>query len=590
MESIPKKKKKPTKKPGEALFIKPCQTMPVNTPSEGMLIKRCHTLPTKKTAGAMLLKPCQTVSERSNKKRRVTPPEVEEEKEEHEEEVAEIKFKQGDHVDVKALLSSKSRNFLVTSKGGEVVPIAVLDGKYVIVCCFYVPFDIDDPVTASCQSIEALYNELTFKGIADRVRFVVVVKIAPGFGKAEFDSFFSRLSVNCLAIPFADSKSRDKICKSFGLLTKVDDDSESPCLVVHPNEKVLQFQPDFLEQYGARSFPFSKEHFDDIRRQEKIIRNRICSTDSPIFLEELLQCDYLSRIANENEYVPTSSLGDTVVALYLCYNGSIMDKLQAIHKKCIKKRLKFEVILVPLPFYNHYETPSFRDRMKQDALKHSISSSWWMFPFDDKVYRTLWRLFYQFCEDQLLILPHGQCPGDLRGREIATRYGISAYPFTKETVVNKEVRKLRSFTLQDLLKNTELGTDLENKNVLLYFDSFKCDLDRGYLYSNLMLYYHEIKAKYADSEVVFVSLHPNLGLDNSRIAAMMWPILPLEMCASVIKRITPTRWPGIVAFGSDGKILSRSAQSHLPISTSSRSLFEDTLASEVAAVVETQIM
>ncbi|XP_074272698.1 putative nucleoredoxin 1-1 [Silene latifolia] len=514
---------------------------------------------------------------------------MDEHEDEEELEVAAInRKKQGDHVDVKALLSSKARDFLVTSKGGKIVPISGLDGKFVIVCCFLLPIDMDTIEISICHAIEALYSELSLNGIADNVKLVIVAKIAPGFSNADFDSFFSRLSVNCLAIPFSDSKSRDKICTSFGLRTAESSSGVVPCLVVHPNGKALQFDPFFLYDYGAKSFPFTKEHVDNIRRQDGIIKNRLRSIDSPIFLEELLQCGYLSRIASEYDYIPTSDLKDTVVALYLCYDESFMGKLQDIHQKCFDEGFKFEIVLVPLPFYRHYETPSFHDRMKQLAMKHTRSSTWWTFPFDDKVYRTLWRLFSCEMEDQLIVLPHGQCLGDLWGKDIANFYGMKAYPFTRDVIISQNVNELRSFTLQQLLGNT-LMSDLQNKNVLLYFDYPTFDHKGGYLYNTLKQEYQEIKDKYADSEVVFVSLEPDS--ENSRMSEMKWPILPPEMFESVIKHIFPDYFvhPTLVAFGRDGKILSRSAQYRLPVSTSSASLFDDTLASEIETEIKWKI-
>ncbi|KAL9238187.1 hypothetical protein vseg_012648 [Gypsophila vaccaria] len=607
MDSIPKKMPDETtltKKTGEAIFIKPCEMMASNKPTETMLLKPCETISTEKTAGTIPIKPCETISERSMKKRRVMPREVEEEekKEEHldddegdddeEDEVPAVEIEVGKHVDVKALLSSKSRNFLVTTKGGEVVPIADLDGKFVLVCCFLVPFNTSQPEASTFRSIEALYSELSLQGNADEVKLVIVGKIDPGFTMSNFDSFFSMLSVDCLAIPFSDTESRDKVCESLYFCTK-GISRYVPCLAVHPSGEVLMLDSCFLNTYGGQSFPFSRQHFSNIDSQDKIIGDRLCSTNSTICLRELLQCNYVSRIANENNLIPTSDFRDIPVALYLCYDGKFMVKLQDILQKCLDEGHKLEIVLVPLPFDRRYDPASFNNLMKQSALKNQRSSSWLAFPFNDKICRTLWRLFYCYEEDQLIILPHGNRPGDLWGKQIATLYGVEAYPFTRDIIIQRKVSEIRSITLEQFLGGTHMS-DLHNKNVLLYLDYPTLDYDDECRYKILNQDYCEFKVKYPGSEVFFVPLGPmfhSISGQKFRKCVSKWPILPSKMWASVEKHIygNGSVYPTLVTIGKDGKILSRCAQYNQPQSDSSVSLFDDTLASEILKGLDGEI-
>ncbi|XP_074273851.1 putative nucleoredoxin 1 isoform X2 [Silene latifolia] len=303
-------------------------------------------------------------------------------------------------------------------------------------------------------------------------------------------------SVDCLAIPFFDFESRDNVCESLHLCT-LECLRTVPCLAVHPDGKVLQLCPFFLNDYGARSFPFTQEHFESINLEDEIIKLRLRSIDSPIFLGELLQCDSLSQIGNENQSIPTSDLDGMPVGLYLCYDGfkeGFMADLQDIHQKCLDKGRKFEIVLVPLPFGRHYNPKSFCKRVRRYALKDSRSSSWWTFPFNDKICRTLWRIFHCYTEDQLIILPHAGRIGDLWGRHVASFYGIDAYPFTRDVIVERKVRDLRSVTLGQLLGDTFMS-DLHNKNVLLYLDDPTCFFEDNSIFSSLNVVQREFQGK-----------------------------------------------------------------------------------------------
>ncbi|XP_074273866.1 putative nucleoredoxin 1 [Silene latifolia] len=539
----------------------------------------------------MLLKLCDPIPENSSKKTLVKSKEVEEDLDKVErEEVSPIKIEVGEHVDLKALLSSKIRSFLVSPKDDEKVPVSSLDGKYVLVCCFFVPHDKDEPTHPVCRSIEALYSELSLQGIADNVKLVVVVKMAPDSGISDFDRFFSKLSVDCLAIPFFDFESRDNVCESLDLCT-LECLRTVPCLAVHPDGKVLQLCPFFLNDYGARSFPFTQEHFESINLEDEIIKLRLRSIDSPIFLGELLQCDSLSQIGDENKSIPTSDLDGVPVGLYLCYDGfkeGFMPDLQDIYQKCLDKGRKFEIVLVPLPFERHYNPKSFCKRVRRYALKDSRSSSWWTFPFNDKICRTLWRIFHCYTEDQLIILPHAGRVGDLWGRHVASFYGIDAYPFTRDVIVERKVRELRSVTLGQLLGDTFMS-DFHKKNVLFFFDRATCFSVYKSLYRRLNEFQRELQVKYPDVKVVFVPFEPILSSSKRKLSKMGWHLLPPEVCESVIKHIFMAEaYPDegvcstLATFDKDGMILSRPVCGRLPEkSTSIASLFDDTLGADI---------
>ncbi|XP_074273862.1 putative nucleoredoxin 1 [Silene latifolia] len=613
----------------ERMLLKPCDMTPKNSSKkrrvksreaeegvdkvERMLLKSCDMTPKNSSkkrrvksreveeeeveeedmdkVEKMLLKLCDPIPENSSKKAVIKSREVEEDLDKVErEEVSPIKIEVGEHVDLKALLSSKNRSFLVSPKDDEKVPVSSLDGKYVLVCCFFVPHDKDEPTHPVCRSIEALYSELSRQGIADNVKLVVVVKTATDSGVADFDRFFSKLSVDCLAIPFFDFESRDNVCESLDLCTLKLMRTEA-CLAVHPDGKVLQLGSSFLDKYGARSFPFTQEHFESIDLEDEIIKLRLRSIDSPIFLGELLQCDSLSQIGDENKSIPTSDLDGVPVGLYLCYDGfkeGFMPDLQDIYQKCLDKGRKFEIVLVPLPFERHYNPKSFCKRVRRYALKDSRSSSWWTFPFNDKICRTLWRIFHCYTEDQLIILPHAGRIGDLWGRHVASFYGIDAYPFTRDVIVERKVRDLRSVTLGQLLGDTFMS-DFHKKNVLFFFDRATCFSVYKSLYRRLNEFQRELQVKYPDVKVVFVPFEPILSASKRKLSKMGWHLLPPEVCESVIKHIFMTEaYPDegvcstLATFDKDGMILSRPVCGRLPEkSTSIASLFDDTLGADI---------
>ncbi|XP_074273864.1 uncharacterized protein LOC141597339 isoform X2 [Silene latifolia] len=611
----------------ERMLLKPCDTIPKKASKkrrvksreageeveevEKMLLKSCDMTPKNSSkkmrvksreveeeveedmdkVEKMLLKLCDPIPENSSKKTRVKSREVEEDLDKVErEEVSPIKIEVGEHVDLKALLSSKNRSFLVSPKDDEKVPVSSLDGKYVLVCCFFVPHDKDEPTHPVCRSIEALYSELSRQGIADNVKLVVVVKTATDSGVADFDRFFSKLSVDCLAIPFFDFESRDNVCESLDLCT-LKLMRTVACLAVHPDGKVLQLGSSFLDEYGARSFPFTQEHFESIDLEDEIIKLRLRSIDSPIFLGELLQCDSLSQIGDENKSIPTSDLDGMPVGLYLCYDGfkeGFMPDLQDIYQKCLDKGRKFEIVLVPLPFERHYNPKSFCKRVRRYALKDSRSSSWWTFPFNDKICRTLWRIFHCYPEDQLIILPHAGRVGDLWGRHVASFYGIDAYPFTRDVIVERKVRELRSVTLGQLLGDTFMS-DFHKKNVLFFFDRATCFSVYKSLYRRLNEFQRELQVKYPDVKVVFVPFEPILSSSKRKLSKMGWHLLPPEVCESVIKHIfMADAYPDegvcstLATFDKDGMILSRPVCGRLPEkSTSIASLFDDTLGADI---------
>ncbi|XP_074267484.1 putative nucleoredoxin 1-2 [Silene latifolia] len=585
--------------------------MPTTKPIELMLITPSETMSSNNSADTIhLVKPCETIPEKSVKKRRIMSSVVDEDEDEDEDDndegeddddgddddegmqpdstIPSHEFEKGKLVDVKALLSTDTRNFLVTTKSGITVPIASLEGNYVVVCCFRIPFQNDYPEARVCRNLEALYSQLSLKGIDHNVKLVVVAVIDTGFGEADFNSFYSTLSLDCLAIPFSDFTSRDKIWESFCMWPK-SMLRQVPCLVVHPNGMILKSDSHFLNNYGAESYPFTKEHFDNIQHQDEITRQRLRSTDSPISLSELLQCDHLSLISDENSSIPTSDLGDnTVVGLYLYFDGKFMVKLKDVHQKCVGEGHNFQIVVVPIPFGTHHDPASFYNLMKESALKNSCSS-WLVFPFNDKICRTLWRHYYCYSEDQLIILPHGDRPGDVWGKHIASSYEVDAFPFTRDVIIERKVSEIRSITLEQMIGHYSHMSELHNKNVLLYFDFpslYKSN--RSSLFKRLKKEYRGIKVKFPDAEVVFVPFGSVSGQIHSQVCEMKWHILPYDLSEIVMKHTYNkmlTR-PSLVSIGKDGKILSLWAENNLYVSDSFASLFDNTLASEILRRLE----
>lgn len=197
--------------------------------------------------------------------------------------------------------------------------------------------------------------------------------------------------------------------------------------------------------YGAEAFPFTK--ICRIFSQKTMWK-----TPSTSELEGLLGCnpfDVLDKInpAGGREEVSISELKEKLVGLYLCAGGNFIPTLHKVYQQCRTRQPEFEIVLVYLPFGDCLDPLVYRVNI--DSLLQKIS--WWRLPFNNSVSRRLWRLISCYPDDGRLVIvgPRGKYV-DPYGGDIISSYGIYAYPFTRECLVQRELNKLRALTLESL--------------------------------------------------------------------------------------------------------------------------------------------
>ncbi|KAL2934950.1 putative nucleoredoxin 1 [Bienertia sinuspersici] len=373
----------------------------------------------------------------------------------------------GNSFDVISLLNchgfgiADKSGYLVRNNGEKVeVDEETYRGKYVLVCCFYVP----------------VLREDTYS--------------------------------DCVQVPWEDSRRSDYICKYLDL-----GHGCFKCLLLDKKGLVLPFDPSSLKLYGIEAFPFTVG-------------------------EELPSL--------EEKKVSISKLNKRVVGLYLCVEGNLIPTLHKVHKQCKSRRLEFEIVVVYLPFVDCVDPQVYQENIDRRLRRRKVS--WLRFPFNNSVSRRFWRLTCCYPDDRLMIVGPNAEFVDLYGGDVMMSYGIDAYPFTREGLIQRKINKVRALTLDHLVYRSRdyvLRCDdrtavpvrveeLKGRNVFLYFDSLDNidinDVDHGELVS----WYYAIKAKVPDFEVVFVCFNDEendlLSIEEieEKLCAMPWLICPYD--------------------------------------------------------------
>ncbi|KAL6564858.1 hypothetical protein OROMI_016308 [Orobanche minor] len=474
----------------------------------------------------------------------------------------------GQYFNVISLLSSQGQmNYLHRNNGGRVqVEEAVLSGKYVMICCFYVPISREFFASKYLQSLVTTCSDLYKK--KNDFEMVVVAKMNNvANDEVIFNHFLSGFPSSCLVVPFKDSFRRDFICKYLDLPGRFGIN----CLLLDITGNVLLHgHPDFVSNYGADAFPFTLEALCEVQIKDI----PYWETPSTSTLEGLLGCnssDVLDKInpAGVREAVTIAELSKKLVGLYLCIEEKICPTLIKVHEQCKLQKLPFEIVLAYLPFLDCLDPEVYK--VKIDRWLQNQNISWWRLPYNNSVSRRLRRFGNYAIHNKLIIM--GPCGKyvDPYGGEVLSSCGFDAYPFTREELVKKEVDKLMEVTLESLLvygsRNYVLRgndrialTELQGRNILLYFAG-PHDPELGIA---LFTWYYDIKAKDPDFEVVFV--RQNLSrtpteideIDEYLVPAMPWLVCPFvpDHSAFVEEKIFFRGGAGdtLVQFGKNGRI------------------------------------
>ncbi|XP_064966665.1 probable nucleoredoxin 1-1 [Musa acuminata AAA Group] len=430
------------------------------------------------------------------------------------------------HYNVVSLLSGTERDFLIRNNG-EKVAISSLDGKkfglFLSDNC-YERIVTDDLIK--------VYNQLSSEG-----RDFEIVFVSCDSCEETFNRYFSDMP--WLAVPFADSDTRERLHDHFGSF----EEYYPAQLVIYDaaigmvvNEEGLRA----VAKYGVNGYPFTVKRFYELEaaaKKERSLRSLLVSqsrdylisNDGSKVIDDLLVGRELNYILDPPAYyhhliyaklkqVAVSDLEGKIVAFYFWIN--IPDKyggpdkltlvLAEIYRKLKEAGESFEVVLVPL------------EDNKSSYEQGLASMPWLAIPFEDEGCEKLVRYFELWPFQLPTVLVIG-ADGKIMLKNydrLISKYGVlawEAFPFSKEQLDLLPEKAKAAQTLESLLVAGDLDyvigkeglkvpvKELVGKTILFFFamsDSFQCQK----FLPMLIEAYHKIKRMDSAFEVIFVPM------------------------------------------------------------------------------------
>ncbi|VFR00674.1 unnamed protein product [Cuscuta campestris] len=467
-------------------------------------------------------------------------------------------------------LLSFNQNIPSFRGGVEVKSTVDLEGKYVMICCVFVPTIWCSDDWRMVYHTALASHELTKR---DDFMLVVVPIMRKGFhySCSAYQHFLSGFS--CLAVPFDDCDRREYICSALRFHGKL------KVVILDPSQKLLYHGPPnmFLEFGGAEhgAFPFTPE------RREICLSS--CYVLQDLSLSELLgrsDPDGLLYNFSEDACITISELNHKFVGIYLCSDCTSLRNVQEVDEECRQKKYELEIVVVCCPF-DRQVPPVEHEELIKGALKSSKKLlRWWFFPFDNTVCHRLRRMcgVDSHGEGVFIVDPIGKYV-DPYGLPIMRDFGVDSYPFTRRNLVEKEFQRIMGLRLNSLLLPwmcvyatlvTNSGTFiintewLKNKIVVLYLYKEK----ENFLADKLALWYKKnIERKHSKVvEVVAVSIDGSSTseqyfMDKGWLVCRADPSKSAKLCDEYFHPLCGPH-ETVVAFGEDGVIQSMDA-SHI---------------------------
>ncbi|XP_073104108.1 probable nucleoredoxin 1-1 isoform X1 [Elaeis guineensis] len=462
----------------------------------------------------------------------------------------------GECHDLKSILAGDERDFLIHNNGDQ-VKIANLEGKTV---GLYFSASWCPPCRGFTPKLIETYGELSSEG-----KDFEVVFVSGDRDEDSFNGYFSKMP--WLAIPFSDSKARDRLDELFKV-------RGIPHLVIlgARGEVLNEKGVPAVREYGSEGYPFTPEKINKLKEDEEAAKR-----------EQTLQTvlvspsrDYL--ISNDgNKQVSVSELEGKIVCLYFTINGmkpcdEFTLVLGKIYRKLKERGESFEVVMVSLDD----EESSFKGGF--------ATMPWLAIPFQDKSCGKLVRYFELRTVPTLVVLGADGKTLHSNIAEVVEEHGEEAwegFPFSQDKMdmlAEKAKAKLEAQTLESLLVSGELDyvigkdgvkvpvSELIGKNILLYFSAKWCGPCRAFL-PKLVEEYNKIKEKDSAFELVFVSSDRDQNSFEDFFSGMPWLALPFgDERKKTLSRLFKIRGiPSLVAIGPTGKTVTTDARHLLMI-------------------------
>ncbi|KAJ7953611.1 Thioredoxin, nucleoredoxin [Quillaja saponaria] len=448
--------------------------------------------------------------------------------------------------DLQALLSSEDRDFLVSNSGDQ-AKISSLIGKTV---GLYFSGSWCGPCRRFTPSLVEAYEELSSKDDFE------VVYISSDRNDESFNGYFSKMP--WLAIPFSDSETRKRVKDLFKV-------RGIPYLVILDANGNVSSQQGvrIIKDYGAAGYPFTQEKLNFLKEEEEAAKKN--QSLSSLLVSRTR--DYL--LSNDGNKIPVSELEGKMVGLYFSmytHGGCLKftPKLLEVYKTLKEKGENFEIVLVSLDY-------------EEDQYKQGLESTPWLsLPFNDKICEKLTRYFQLETLPTLVIIgPDGHTLNS-NVAELIDDFGIQAYPFSPEKLVELaelEREKQEAQTLESVLVSGERDfvieksgskvpvSELVGKNILLYFSAHWCPPCRAFL-PKLIQAYHETKAKDNAFEVIFISSDRDQPSFDEFFSGMPWLALPFgdERKTLLQRKFKIQSIPAAIAIGPNGRTITKEAR------------------------------
>ncbi|XP_021895791.1 probable nucleoredoxin 1 [Carica papaya] len=452
----------------------------------------------------------------------------------------------GDSHDIRSLLSSPERDFLVRNNGQQ-VKIDSLKGKKL---GLYFSAHWCGPCQRFTPRLVEVYDELFPKGDLE------VVFISADEDDHSFNEYFSVMP--WLAIPFSDSDTRNRLDELFKV-------RGIPHLVIlDENGKVVSDDGvGIVREYGVEGFPFTLERVKELKEEEEKAKR-----------EQSLRSLLVSHsrdfvISPDGSKMAVSELEGKTVGLYFSVSSyrpciDFTAELVEVYKKLKEEGESFEIVLISLDD-------------EEESFKQAFEiMPWFSLPFKDKLCDKLIRYFELSTIPTLVIIgPDGKTVHS-NVAEVIEEHGAIAYPFTPEKFAElSEIEKAKQAaqTLESVLvsgdrdyvidkEGTKIPVSaLVGKNILLYFSAHWCPPCRAFL-PKLIEAYHKIKEKDEAFEVIFISSDRDQSSFDEFFRGMPWLALPFGDArkASLGRTFKVVGIPMLVALGRTGRTVTKEAR------------------------------